>query len=95
MASVYKHLRSTNTITARGLNDQIVEVIDSQFYYPSALAFVAANPSCCEFMTKDKQNMSIPLWVRISGKSVSFIKVSYRPTDQAGKPISGATQQVR
>ena len=92
---VYEHLGSTNIITMRGPNDQVVEVIDGRFYYPSAAVFVAENPDCCEFMTKDRQNMSISSWARITGEVVSFIKVRYRPTDQAGNPINGAKQQVR
>ncbi len=95
MVPIYEHLRSTNIITMVGPNDQVIEVVDGGFYYPSAAVFVAENPSCCEFMVKDKQNMSISSWARITGKVVSFIKVSYRPTDQAGNPINGAKQQVR
>ncbi|WP_213605494.1 hypothetical protein [Pseudoxanthomonas japonensis] len=95
MVPIYEHLRSTNIITMRGPNDQVVEVIDGRFYYPSAAVFVAENPDCCEFMTKDRQNMSISSWARITGEVVSFIKVRYRPTDQAGNPINGAKQQVR
>lgn len=95
MVPVYKHLRSTNIITMRGPNDQIIEIIDGQFYYPSTSAFVAANPNCCEFMIKDKRNIPISSWARITGQVVSWIKVSYRPTDQAGNPISGSKQQVR
>ena len=92
---IYSHLRATNITTGIGLNDQIIEVRDGQFYYSSAESFISLNPQCCLYMVKDSQNISIPWWARISGKAVSFIKVSYRPTDKAGRPISGAEQEVR
>ena len=95
MEPIREYLRSTNIMTLRGVNDQIIEAVDGQFYYQSTPAFIAANPNCCEFMTKDRQNISIPIWARISGKVVSWIKVSYIPTDQAGKPIIGAKLKVR
>lgn len=95
LPAIHAHLRATNVLTLRGPDGPTGEVIDSRFLYQSVAAFVAANPDCCELVTRDRQNMTLGVWPRLSGRAVSWIKVSYRPTDRAGVPIPHAANEVR